>query len=87
MILGAWHVLCDLTAFTLFGIDKWKAKHHLWRIKEAVLLGVCAVGGALGGFLAMMIFHHKTKKPRFSIGVPLLLVFHIVLLWAAYAFM
>ncbi len=41
----------NLLAFSLFGIDKWKAVHHKWRIQEAALLGCSFAGGALGRFL------------------------------------
>lgn len=51
----------SVVSFFLYGIDKWKAKHHAWRIKEAVLLGFTFFGGAAGAILGMGLFHHKTK--------------------------
>ncbi len=70
----------NLLAFSLFGIDKWKAVHHKWRIQEAALLGCSFAGGALGALLAMHLFRHKTHKPRFWVGVRLMLAVQIVLL-------
>ncbi len=67
----------NLLAFSLFGIDKWKAVHHKWRIQEAALLGCSFAGGALGALLAMHLFRHK---PRFRVGVRLMLAVQIVLL-------
>jgi len=51
----------SIISLILYGLDKHKAKKHVWRIKEAVLLGFGFFGGALGALLGMMIFHHKTK--------------------------
>ena len=70
----------NLAAFALYGIDKYKARRGLWRIPESVLLFAAAAGGSAGALLGMHFFHHKTKKPRFFIGVPLLLLLHLVLL-------
>ena len=54
-------VVMGLAAFAAYGIDKGKAKRHAWRIPEATLLGLSALGGCFGGILAMFIFRHKTK--------------------------
>lgn len=48
-------------AFAAYGIDKSKAKRHAWRIPEATLLGLSALGGCFGGIAAMLLFRHKTK--------------------------
>lgn len=72
-IINAW-------AFLLMLVDKRKAIKNRWRIPEKVLLGVCAVGGSLGGMLGMRLFRHKTLHLRFSIGIPVMLAVQIVLL-------
>lgn len=59
--------------------DKRKAQKGAWRIPEAVLLGLAALGGSLGGVLGMRLFRHKTLHPQFSLGLPLLLALHILL--------
>ena len=71
----------NVAAFALYGIDKYKARRGLWRIPEAVLLFAAAVGGSAGALLGMRVFHHKTKKPRFFIGVPVMLLLHLLILW------
>ena len=71
----------NLASFALYGIDKYKARRGLWRIPEAVLLFAAAVGGSAGALLGMRFFHHKTKKPRFFIGVPVILLLHLLILW------
>nr|WP_317357176.1 DUF1294 domain-containing protein [uncultured Tyzzerella sp.] len=49
----------------LIFIDKQKAIKHKWRIKESTLFTWFILGGFIGGFLSMKIFHHKTKKLKF----------------------
>lgn len=71
----------NLAAFALYGIDKYKARRGLWRIPESVLLLAAAAGGSAGALLGMHVFHHKTKKPRFFIGVPVMLLLHLVILY------
>ncbi|WP_443712932.1 DUF1294 domain-containing protein [Ruminococcus sp.] len=51
----------SVVTFTLFGVDKHKAKAHKWRIPEKALLGLSLLGGFAGGFLGMEFFRHKTK--------------------------
>ena len=65
-----------LSAFTLllFGWDKLMAKLGRRRIPEASLLFSCLAGGAVGGFVGMHLFHHKIRKPKFYVTVPLLVV-------------
>ena len=58
--------------------DKVKAKKNRWRIPERTLLGLCAIGGSLGGLIGMRLFRHKTLHPRFSIGIPVMLALQIV---------
>lgn len=53
--------------------DKEKAKKHLWRIPEATLLTVAALGGSLGCLAGMRLFRHKTRKLKFYLGLPAIL--------------
>jgi len=70
----------NLLTFLLYGIDKWKAKRSRWRIPESVLLGLAAIGGSVGAWLGMHVWHHKTQHKKFRYGVPAILVAQIVLL-------
>lgn len=74
----------NLISFIAYGIDKRKAIKNKWRIKEATLLGLSFIGGSVGALLGMITFHHKTKKPRFKIGVPVMLIIHLVILFFCY---
>lgn len=63
-------------------VDKEKAKKHLWRIPESTLLTVAALGGSVGCYAGMRVFHHKTRKPKFYIGIPV--IFAVQVLVAGY---
>lgn len=73
-------IVINLITFIVFAIDKICAIKKKWRYKEVSLFGMCFVGGAIGGFLAMHLFHHKTKKKVFVIGVPLIIIIHLVII-------
>lgn len=64
----------NVVTFLAYGLDKQKAKQNRWRIPEKVLLGLAALGGSVGAFIGMRAFHHKTKKLKFSVGVPVIFV-------------
>lgn len=74
----------NVIAFLMYGLDKQKAKRRQWRIPEATLLGVAVIGGSIGAFLGMQVFHHKTKKPKFYIGVPMIFVLQIIGIWVIF---
>jgi len=63
----------NVLAFIAYGIDKWKAKHSRWRIPEATLLGLAVIGGSIGAWLGMNVWHHKTMHKKFKYGIPLIL--------------
>lgn len=67
-------ILINAAAFILYGIDKKRAREGRWRIPEKILFGMAVIGGGAGALAGMSFFHHKTRKPRFYIGVPLLLL-------------
>lgn len=69
----------NLIAFLAMGLDKWKAKKEAWRIPEQTLMSLVLIGGGIGGIAGMYVFRHKTKKPRFFIGFPVILVTEIAL--------
>ena len=70
-------LLLSLIAFCLYGIDKWKAQTGRWRISEKTLLLSAFFFGALGAFLGMQIFRHKTKHWYFRILIPFFLILQI----------
>jgi len=72
-------IIINILTFVLFAVDKARAMNREWRIRESVLLFSSIVGGALGGFLAMQIFRHKTKTAVFKYGIPIILLVQIAL--------
>ncbi len=86
-VLELYLLSINVLGLVLMYTDKQKAKRNRWRIPEATLMAVAAVGGSLGSLVGMRLFHHKTKHPKFYIGVPLLLLLHFAIaavcfLWA-----
>lgn len=79
-ILLIWYLVINLAAFILYGIDKRKAVKQAWRIPESRLILVAVLGGGLGAWLGMKVFHHKTKHIKFTVFVPLFLILHILLI-------
>ena len=66
-------LLINAVAFLLMLIDKYKAKKNLWRIPEATLMTSAALGGSIGALLGMYTVRHKTRHPKFTVGIPLIL--------------
>lgn len=64
----------NLLTFATYGIDKYKARHARWRVREASLLLLAAFGGSIGALLGMHLFRHKTQHKKFRYGVPLILL-------------
>lgn len=86
MLLVYFLCLCSIITFVLFGLDKGKAIKHRWRISEHTLL-IASLFGGIGGLLGMLLFHHKTRKWKFRILVPLFALIDALviafLLWAS----
>ena len=59
--------------------DKYLARNNKWRIPEKTLLGIALVGGSVGCILGMYSARHKTRKPKFTIGLPIILILQILL--------
>lgn len=82
-----WYVfILNIGSFLLMGYDKQKAKKHRYRISEHTLFLCAWFGGSIGILCGMLLFHHKTKKKKFQIGIPLILLLHFVLYFILYDF-
>lgn len=55
-------IVLSLVTFTVYAVDKNRAKQGKWRISEAALLLLSFLGGGIGGYLAMHAVRHKTRK-------------------------
>ena len=69
----------NIATFLLYGIDKYKAKKNQWRISEATLLTMAAIGGSIGAWAGMRLWHHKTMHKKFKYGIPLIIIMQVAL--------
>ena len=70
----------NAAAFIVYGIDKYKAKKAKWRIPEATLLLLAVLGGSIGAWMGMKVWHHKTMHKKFKYGIPAILLIQISLM-------
>lgn len=85
-IILIYFVMINIVTFFVYGIDKWKSQHDRWRVSESALLGLAAIGGSVGAWLGMKVWHHKTQHKKFMYGVPVTLLIQIALvvwLWVS----
>ena len=87
-LLACYLLGINTVALAVYGIDKYKAKKAKWRISEATLLMLAVIGGSVGAWLGMKVWHHKTIHKKFKYGVPAILFLQItvmVFLYVNYA--
>ncbi|MEE1457956.1 DUF1294 domain-containing protein [Segatella copri] len=70
----------NVVTFIVYGIDKYKAKKAKWRISEATLLLLAVLGGSIGAWMGMKVWHHKTMHKKFKYGIPAILLIQIALM-------
>ena len=78
IILG-YLLAVNIATFFLYGIDKYKAKKGRWRISENTLLLMAVIGGSIGAWAGMRLWHHKTMHKKFKYGIPLIITFQVAL--------
>ena len=71
-------VIINIVTFIIYGIDKYKAKKGKWRIPENSLIGLAIIGGSIGAYLGMRVWHHKTMHLKFKYGIPLIIVIQLI---------
>ena len=72
-------IVINVATFITYGIDKYKARRAMWRVREASLLILAVLGGSAGAWLGMKVWHHKTQHLKFKYGVPFILCAQIAL--------
>ena len=82
MLRGIWivYLMLNVISFSLFGLDKQRARRGLWRIRESVLLAVTWLMGGLGAWLGMRLFRHKTQKRAFVVSSSVATVLQLALM-------
>ena len=78
--LAYYFLAINAVAFIVYGIDKYKAKKAKWRISEATLLLLAVLGGSIGAWIGMKVWHHKTMHKKFKYGIPAILLIQIALI-------
>ena len=78
IILG-YLLAVNIATFFLYGIDKYKAKRGLWRISEATLLMMAVIGGSIGAWSGMRLWHHKTMHKKFKYGIPIIIILQVTI--------
>ena len=73
-------IAINVITFLVYGIDKWKAKRSKWRIPEATLLGLAVIGGSIGAWLGMKVWHHKTMHKKFKFGLPVIIIIQLLII-------
>ena len=74
-------LIINCIGFIIKKKDKSKAKHHLYRISEKALFTVAIIGGSLGVWLGMYLFHHKTKHWYFVWGIPMIVIIQMIIIY------
>ena len=72
-------VVMNLLAVIVTVYDKVAARKRKWRISENTLLIVSGLGGGVALLATMYVVHHKTKKMKFMIGIPLIILAQLAL--------
>ena len=78
-IITGYLIIVNIVSFILYGIDKYKAKGGKWRISEATLLMMAVIGGSIGAWVGMRLWHHKTMHKKFKYGIPIIIILQVVL--------
>ena len=86
LYITAFLLSVNVIAFFMYGIDKWKAQKDKWRTSEATLLWLAVIGGSIGAWLGMKVWHHKTMHKKFRYGLPLIIIVQIALIIFAYEY-
>ena len=73
-------IIINIVTFLVYGIDKWKAKKSLWRVRENSLLMLAVLGGSIGAWLGMKVWHHKTQHKKFRYGIPAIIIIQLAVI-------
>ncbi len=72
-------IFINIVAIVITIYDKLSAKFNKWRIPENTLLSISLLGGSVMMYLTMQLIRHKTRKPKFMVGIPFIIVLQILL--------
>ncbi|AJD91719.1 hypothetical protein JMA_24020 [Jeotgalibacillus malaysiensis] len=82
-VFTVYYFVLSLIGFISMKVDKKRARNDEYRISEKTLWTIALLGGALGSWVGMNFFRHKTKHFSFRVGMPVLVILHSALIiWA-----
>ena len=70
-------LIVNVLAFIIYGFDKYQARKAGRRIPEATLLIWAGIGGSIGAWMGMKLWHHKTLHKKFKYGIPILITMQV----------
>ncbi len=79
-VLIGYCIFINFIGFIIMKVDKQRAIEHRWRVPELHLWGIALLGGSLGAWMGMQTYRHKTKRPLFRFGLPLVTFLYIGLM-------
>lgn len=83
-ILLLYFFTINLVGFLIMLVDKKRSINHEWRISEKTLFIIAIIGGAIGSYLGIYTFRHKTKHLKFTLGIPTIILIQIYLIFNLY---
>lgn len=81
VIIGVWLSVLSMVAVAITAYDKSAARHRRRRIPEATLIYTAILGGSVAMLLTMLLIRHKTRHPKFMVGLPIILAVQLGLCW------
>lgn len=73
-------IIINIISFIIFGIDKKRSINKKYRISEAFLFLLSLIGGCFGSLFGMFYYHHKNRRLKFLIGIPIIALIWVLLL-------
>lgn len=78
-LLIVYFVAINVVSVVVTASDKYVASHtshdkYAPRVPERTLLMLSVLGGSVSMFITMKIIRHKTKKPKFMVGIPIIII-------------
>ena len=78
-IIMGYLLIVNVLAFIIYGFDKYQARKAGRRIPEATLLIWAGIGGSIGAWMGMKLWHHKTLHKKFKYGIPIIIIMQVSL--------
>lgn len=73
--------ILNIFGFVLVSLDKYKAKNRLWRIPERSFFLLSILGGSIGVYIGLFVFHHKTRNWYFMTLVPFIILAQTIFIY------